>query len=458
MYLKDKLILCTMIIAMLLCGVLAYFAFFGANVASFCASAFDINNLQNISITLKYQGTKFVYNSCEHIPYASNFLQERNIQKNNRLGTFLERAKVIEQMVTHNIPIRDAFLYMFFDWSKFFDPLMRSINKSPVDAKLTFNPNKYPYFKITQESHGYYLSETKVLNEILQKLFVSSNIEIELKPQTLLPNVYKSNLKELTTKLGSFSTSYESSGASRKHNIKLALSKFNGMKIEPHQSVSFNQTTGERTKEGGYCEAHMILDREYVDAVGGGVCQASTTLYNALLLSGVQIDEVHSHSLPSSYVELGFDAMVNFGTSDLVFTNQHETPVFIRTFFNNSRVGVEIYGKNYNPEIKIKRKYDIISKIPPANDKVVVDSGGEYVDKVEFCDEWFYKKQPQEGYKVKAFLEYYANGKLVKRKCIRTVGYNAQQGIKVFGAKKRSFQNFDEQFLQTLSNILGENE
>ena len=334
---------------------------------------------------------------------------------------------------------------------------MKSINKTSLDASLKFTPNHYPYFELTNEKIGYKLNENDVMKQILKQMHNTDCIEFDLKPQILLPNVYKKDLQKLTTKLSSFSTSYVNSGNDRKHNIKLALSKFNGMEVLPHQTISFNNTTGIRAEQNGYKQAHIILDREYVDAFGGGVCQASTTLYNALLLAKMQIDEVHSHSLPSNYVDLGFDAMVNFGTSDLVFTNQYETPIFIRTACTTSRVFVEIFGCDYSPELKLKRVSEIVSKIAPPNDQIVVDDAGEYVDKVEFKDEWFYKKQPKDGYKVRAYLEFYANEKLVKRKCIRSVSYSSQQGIKVYGAKNRPQQNFDEEFLETLSNILGNN-
>lgn len=171
---------------------------------------------------------------------------------------------------------------------------------------------------------------------------------------------------------------------------------------------------------------------------------------------GVNIDEVHSHSLPSSYVSLGFDAMVNFGTSDLRFTNQYQTPIYIKVVCTNANVKVEIYGQNYAQNIKIKRKTEILAVMPPPNDKIVVDNAGEYLDIVEFKDESFYKKLPKQGYKVNAYLEYYSNNKLQKHRLLRSVTYKPQQGIKIYGAKNRQSVNTNnDEFLQTLSNILG---
>ena len=451
---KNRIILFFMILAMFMCIALACFCFLGPKTINAVASALDLNNIQNISITLKYQGAKFVYNSCEHLPSCSTYLQERILLKNNRLGSHAGRAGVIEQMITHNIPIKDAFCYMFFDWNNYFDSIIARINKKPVDAKLEFLPNKKCCFDVTKEEYGYYLSETKVMEEILKQLHSTDCIVVDLKPKTLLPNVYYSELIKQTSLLSKFSTNYSTSGVDRKNNINLAISKFNGLKILPNQTISFNSITGVRNKEKGYREAHMILNGEYIDAVGGGVCQVSTTLYNALLLAGVRIDEVHSHSLPSSYVELGFDAMVNYGTSDLVFTNTNETPIYLKTYTTSEKVCVEVYGQECLPNVKIKRVCDVISQTPPPVDRVIVDDAGEFLNEVEFSDEWFYKTKPKDGFKVNAYLEYISNGKVLRRKLIRTVTYSPQRGIKVFGAKTRPQNNFDQEFLKTIGNIL----
>lgn len=453
---KKYVLLSFMLVLFLLCLALAFVLLSNSKIVSVCATALDLSDVPNITISLKYQGHCFIYNSNEHIPNITNFLQERTLQKHNRTGTNSQRASTLDFMINNRIPISDAFCFMFFDWQNYFDKVLKTVNIEPRDATLKFLPHKAPYFEITKERVGYKLNKDEVLRTIVDELYKTNRVELELKPQVLLPNVYATELNKLTSKLSSFSTSYASSGSARKQNIRLALQNFDGMQVGPKQTVSFNNITGRRTKENGYKEAHIILEREYVDAVGGGVCQASTTLYNALLLARLQIDEVHSHSLPSSYVDLGFDAMVNYGTSDLRFTNPFDTPIFIRVECGANNVKVEIYGHNYAQNLKVKRVSEVISRISPPNDKIVVDMEGEFLDKVEFKDEWFYKKTPKDGFKVKAYLEYYNGDKLVKRKNIRTVTYQPQQGIKVYGAKNRpKEENVDQEFLQTLGNILG---
>ena len=138
----------------------------------------------------------------------------------------------------------------------------------------------------------------------------------EIKPSGTIED-----LKQKTILRSKFSTNYSKSTENRKSNVRTALGAFNGQIIMPEQEVSFNEITGARTKENGYKPANIILNGVYVQGSGGGVCQASTTLYNALLLSNIEILEVSKHSLPASYVPLALDAMVSEGISDLKFKN-----------------------------------------------------------------------------------------------------------------------------------------
>ena len=108
-----------------------------------------------------------------------------------------------------------------------------------------------------------------------------------------------------------FSTNYSSSTDARKFNVALASKTLDNTLVDINGEFSFNYTVGERTERRGYKKAKIIVGGEFVDGVGGGVCQVSTTLYNAVLLAGLKIIECHPHSLPVSYVAPSFDAMVN---------------------------------------------------------------------------------------------------------------------------------------------------
>ena len=136
---------------------------------------------------------------------------------------------------------------------------------------------------------------------------------------TTPPQVTKQDLVNLTILRSEFTTYYPYSTPDRKLNIKLCASKINGTTLKSGEEFSFNNKVGKRTEENGFKLAKIIFNGSFIDGIGGGVCQVSTTLYNCALLSGLKITEHHSHSLAVSYIEPSFDAMVSGDYADLNF-------------------------------------------------------------------------------------------------------------------------------------------
>ena len=235
--------------------------------------------------------------------------------------------------------------------------------------------------------------------------------------------------------LGEFSTDLSTSKGGRKHNVDLALKRFNGKIIEGGQKVSFNEITGPHTYDNGYHSAIVIVNGEFVEGVGGGICQASTTLYNALLLSGVEINEVHKHTLPVGYVELSLDAMVSEGWADLKFTNLSEYPIYIKANVEGDKAYVKVYGKPLEEGITYKRSVEYVRTIPHGGDKIIKDEKGEYSDKVTYEGEYFRISYPKEGYEAKGFLEKYKNDELISRVMIRHEIYEPKNGLLIEGVK-----------------------
>jgi vancomycin resistance protein YoaR len=219
----------------------------------------------------------------------------------------------------------------------------------------------------------------------------------------------------------------------RKHNVKLALEKFNGFVLNPNEEISFNKVTGEHSTDNGYKIATVIYNGEFTDGVGGGICQASTTLYNALLLAGVEINEVHKHSLPVYYVPPALDAMVSEYTSDLRFTNTTQYPMYIHTYSDNKSVTVDIYSME--PQYKYKTRSEKIDTITAGGDKIISDTEGKYSNKVIFKGEYFRISYPKDGYEAKAYLQKILNGEVIEETEIRHEIYQAQKGVVVEGTE-----------------------
>lgn len=237
-----------------------------------------------------------------------------------------------------------------------------------------------------------------------------------------------------------FYTSYPSSTDERKHNIKLATSFLDKTIVDIGGEFSFNSAVGERTEKRGFKVSKIIVGGQFVDGVGGGVCQVSTTLYNAVLLAGLEILEYHPHSLPVSYVAPSFDAMVNSGWADLKFINNTNNPVIIRANADDSTVTIKIYGQKMQE--KYYRESVIVEDIPMPEYEQIFDDNLEYPDLFE--GESKFIRYGKSGYKSEGYLTKVCNGRIVKKQKIRSDKYNAVGGLIVHGRQKRAVEEPEE--------------
>lgn len=169
---------------------------------------------------------------------------------------------------------------------------------------------------------------------------------IEASAKEVQPEITEAQAKASFKRLGTYTTTTTSNKA-RNENIRIAAEALNGIIVQPGEEFSFNLTTGNRTKEKGYQAAGAYVNGVLVEEPGGGVCQVSSTLYNAVVFSGLKTTERHAHSYEPSYVTPGEDAMVSYdGHSgpDMKFVNNSKTAVGIKTSFSNQKLTVSVYG------------------------------------------------------------------------------------------------------------------
>jgi len=148
--------------------------------------------------------------------------------------------------------------------------------------------------------------------------------------------------------IAQYSTHFDSNLVNRTENLRLAAEAIDGKILAPGEPFSFNQSVGERTTEAGYKEALIIVGEEYTPGLGGGICQVSSTLYNAAILAHLKILERHSHSLPVDYVPAGQDATVSFGILDFRFRNSTDAYLLIRSSIEENTLTIQLYGKAGN--------------------------------------------------------------------------------------------------------------
>lgn len=353
--------------------------------------------------------------------------------RNNYFDNEEERTTLISQFEKVGGSINVAFNYMFVGLDEKIEEIIKEVEIEPIDSTITFTPDSNTLFDISDSVNGKRVDKTSLYRDINDQFIASNNVRVQLKYLEEIPTITKEYNENLTRKIATFSTNVADSTGGRKHNVKLALEKFNGFILEPNQEVSFNQVTGKHTMENGYKSATIIYNGEFTEGIGGGICQASTTLYNALLLSGVEINEVHKHTLPVFYVPLGLDAMVSEYTSDLRFTNTTEYPMYIHTYSDSNSVTVEIYS--HPTGYTYKTRSETIDTIKAGGDKIITDNEGKYANKVLFKGEYFRLSYPKDGYEAKAYLQKYLNDELIEEEEIRHEIYQPQKGVVIEGAE-----------------------
>lgn len=356
-------------------------------------------------------------------------------QKHNALlDDYDDSKQTIDSMTKEGNSINVAFNYIFVGLDEKIEDIIKEIEIEPVDSKIIFNANNKKCFEITKDKNGLRVNKEQLYHDINEQFVKSNKIEVDIVTIEEPPQVTEQDNINKTQLISTYTTYVSDSTGNRKSNVKKALQYFNGFVVEPNMEVSFNKVTGPHTESNGYKVATVIYNGQFVDGVGGGICQASTTLYNALLLADVEILEVHKHTLPVKYVPLAMDAMVSEYVADLKFVNTLDTPLYITTNCNSESVTVNIYGAQIDYEVKTRS--ETVAKLKNLGDKVVQDTKKEYTDKVLFKGEKFRLTYPRDGYEAKAYVSYYKDGKLVEEKEIRHEYYSPQQGIIVEGVEE----------------------
>ena len=229
------------------------------------------------------------------------------------------------------------------------------------------------------------------------------------------PNIAKAAVSEWQ-KIAAFTTYFNADDRGRCENIAIAAALIDNVTIQAYGEFSFNQTVGRRTAEAGFQQAKIIVNGEYVLGVGGGVCQVSTTLYNAALKAGLTVTEFHPHTLRVPYVAPSRDAMVS-SQSDLKFFNPHANPVRLKTEVFKGGVKVGFYGTKTGDRYEITT--NILSEIPPPPPIVKTGDADEIL------------RSPKNGVKSEAYLERYKGDTLLSRKRLRSDEYRPVQAILV---------------------------
>lgn len=235
------------------------------------------------------------------------------------------------------------------------------------------------------------------------------------------PHIVYEEIKEIDRVISHFSTEFSTGDVNRSDNIRLACSRIDNRILLPGEEFSMNQALGPRTLENGYKEAPIILKNELVSGTGGGVCQVSSTLYNAVLLAGLKVTDRTHHSIPLTYISPGRDATINEDSIDFRFINSLDYPICLQTDVNGRTLNIRILGRKNMDDRTFKLKTETIAVYSPEPDEVVVDHSLQYGERIV-------ERKAIKGVRVILYREIYKNGTLLWKEQLTEDYYKPVRG------------------------------
>ena len=244
------------------------------------------------------------------------------------------------------------------------DGIVNYVNRDPVNSTVHSFDFKTQTFTFTDDRPGARIDPDDLYSRVAELLDDGvTKKELRIVPEKILAEVTKTELMNRFGLISAYTTTTTSDGK-RNTNIQLSAEAISGKTVLPGEIFSFNAATGERTAAKGYQEAPAISGGQSKDEVGGGVCQTSSTLFNAVARADLEIIERNPHAWPSHYIEKGFDATVNWPGLDFKFKNNTEWPVFIIAGYSKRKVTVNIYGMSLGSDVRIDLESEVVRTIP----------------------------------------------------------------------------------------------
>ena len=300
--------------------------------------------------------------------------------------------------------------------NRFIEYLSGYLDTPAVNSTITMEDNQIVY---TQEAMGRGIDRDSLVTTILGTDPLSGET-ISIPIHDLEPSITREMLQSKFVLRGAYTTSFSDSTKNRKYNIRFGAEKINGIILKPGDVFSANDTLGKRTRKNGWKNAGAYEGGEVVQQPGGGVCQLSSTLYNAALYADMEIVERRNHSMPVHYVDRGRDATINSigNIIDFKFRNNTSSDVIIMAYTTGNTLHMEIYGVPMEGE-----EYDRIEIRTKQTSSTSIKTEYTYLPDKPTS----YKKttvKGSKGYKVRTYKDYYLGDTLVKTDDLGLSVYN----------------------------------
>ncbi len=334
---------------------------------------------------------------------------------------FRERVDAVLALRENGVNLQTGASYDHDAVRKVVDEIAAYVTRDPVNAQITGFDFNSRAFSFSEEQVGVSIDADKLYGDILAKLDtwpVGATLTAE---PILTPATTTKAMLESQFKLIAAYTTKTTSDKNRNTNIRLACEAINGKALLPGETFSFNETTGQRTTAKGYQSAGAIAAGQSIEEVGGGICQVSSTLFNAVARADLEIVSRRPHAWPRPYVNKGEAATVNCPNLDCKFKNDRDTPVFVIAYYKDRTCSAEIWGMSLGDGVTIDLESHVTRTIEPStevnwvlNPALPVGSSKETV-------------KARTGYVVETYQVWFKDGAEQKRELLHTSTYKAYQ-------------------------------
>lgn len=326
------------------------------------------------------------------------------------------------------------------------EQLRNAVYRAPQDAAIVeFDPNKTNPFTIQPEVPGRLLNTENLKQSIYSMVATMQSGELEITPDEIAPNVTAAQLQQTVALRADVYTEISTrSTENRNNNISRAFELINGCVIEPGKTFSFNGVVGRRTTENGFFSAPEYVYGEETEGIGGGVCQASSTMYIAAVTANLQITKHTPHSMKVNYTDYGRDATVSWEGNrqiDFAFKNTTSGNIYITAAVQSNPSNakrwvarVRIFGPSLGEGVTYALESEILEELPQPEDQIIRDTKGQYVT---YLDEQYVKSEGRSGVKTQSWSVKYQNGTEVDRVPLYVDTYEPKPTVIYVGTKER---------------------
>jgi vancomycin resistance protein YoaR len=342
-----------------------------------------------------------------------------------KTGNFINKTRNRLLLKKEPVNINMEFVLDTSVISKVIKNINQKVYKDPKDAKISFDGSS---FKVTPDEVGIKVDEKNLEQMISEAVKPESTVDnITVPTETINAKIKGDMLSKINTKISSFTTVFKPSDVNRTENIRIASKQTNGVLILPGDVFSMNKALGPRVISKGYKEAPVIIKGTVVPGLAGGICQVTTTIYNAALLSNLEIVERSQHGLTVSYVGVGRDATISGDAIDFKFRNTNKYPIYVYTAMGKSSLTVSLYGANEHPGQFVQIASEITERVVPDIEYIYDESLDNGIKITEV--------KPITGIKSKTYKKVFQDGKLISNELINQDFYKPVKGKIRVGTK-----------------------